>query len=164
MTRLAIIAAFAALSAAAIVPAAAGSGQGEHEHHHHADQLSAGEPGNPDEPSRTIQVTMQESDGKMLFVPDRIEVHTGEQIRFVLYNSGELEHEFVLATPEENLEHAKAMEMNPQMTHTDPNARRVAPKQTDEMLWKFTKPGQFQYACLIPGHLQAGMSGTVDVK
>jgi len=56
------------------------------------------------------------------------------------------------------------MMKNPEMRHADPNARRVAPKQTSEIVWKFTKPGQFEFACLIPGHRDAGMIGTVDVK
>lgn len=136
----------------------------EHGHEHGAEVYSAGEPGNPKKRSRVIHVTMEEKDGKMLFVPNHIEVREGSQIKFVLHNSGELEHEFVLATPEENLKHAEAMKANPEMEHHDPNARRLKPKQTDELIWKFTKPGEFQYACLIPGHLEAGMSGTVEVK
>ncbi len=56
------------------------------------------------------------------------------------------------------------MMKNPEMRHADPNAMRVAPGQTSEIIWKFTKPGQFEFACLIPGHRDAGMIGTVDVK
>jgi uncharacterized cupredoxin-like copper-binding protein len=73
-------------------------------------------------------------------------------------------NEFVLATTQENLKHAEAMKMNPEMEHYDPNARRVTPKNTDEIVWKFTKAGRFEFACLIPGHRDAGMFGTVDVK
>ncbi len=50
------------------------------------------------------------------------------------------------------------------MEHDDPNAKRIAPRQTSEIIWKFAKPGQFEFACLIPGHWDAGMFGTVDVK
>jgi uncharacterized cupredoxin-like copper-binding protein len=60
--------------------------------------------------------------------------------------------------------HAEAMKMNPEMEHDDPNARRVAPKKTDEIAWKFTNAGRFEFACLIPGHRDAGMFGTVEVK
>ncbi len=56
------------------------------------------------------------------------------------------------------------MKKNPQMGHVDPNARRVAPKQTSEIIWKFTKPGEFEFACLIPSHRDAGMFGLVDMK
>jgi uncharacterized cupredoxin-like copper-binding protein len=82
----------------------------------------------------------------------------------VLHNSGELDHEFVLATAQENSEHAAMMKENPEMRHADSNARRVAPKQTSELVWKFTKAGEFEFACLIPGHRDAGMFGAVDVK
>lgn len=160
--RLIILTTCAVLFALATVPAKAGSGP--HGHMHDAPGFSAGEPGDAEKPSRIIQVTMQERDGKMLFVPDRIEVQKGEQIKFMLHNIGELEHEFVLADTEENLEHAEMMMKNPEMRHVDPNARRLAPKQTDEIVWKFTTAGTFEFACLIPGHRDAGMLGVVDVK
>ncbi len=107
---------------------------------------------------------MEEGDGKMLFVPDRVEVKRGEQVRFVLRNDGELDHEFVLATAEENIKHADQMMENHEMAHTDPNARRLAPKKSDEMVWRFTKAGTFEFGCLIPGHREAGMIGTIVVK
>ncbi len=52
--------------------------------------FSAGVPGNPKKPARTIEVLMKEGDGKMEYVPSRIEVKRNEQIRFVLKNVGEL--------------------------------------------------------------------------
>jgi uncharacterized cupredoxin-like copper-binding protein len=149
------------LPLAAAGSAAAGPGAARHSHDH---GFSAGQPGNPKRPARTIQVRMQEGAGTMLFVPDRVEVKRGEQIRFVLINVGELDHEFVLATTEENLRHAKEMEKNPDMEHDDPNAKRLAPKQKGEILWRFTKRGTFEFGCLIPGHREAGMTGLVVVK
>jgi uncharacterized cupredoxin-like copper-binding protein len=107
---------------------------------------------------------MGEADGKMLFVPARLEIKKGEQIKFVLRNNGELDHEFVLANTAENLRHAEAMQKNPDMVHADPNGRQLAPKKTSEIVWKFTKIGEFEYACLIPGHREAGMTGTIVVK
>jgi uncharacterized cupredoxin-like copper-binding protein len=162
MTRLTIVAALAIVSATNVLPALAGSESAEHSHEMAG--FSAGEPGDPKELSRIIKVTMEEHDGEMLYVPNRIEIRKGETIKFVIYNNGELDHEFVLASTEENSKHAEAMKMNPEMEHDDPNARRVAPKQTSEIIWKFTKPGQFEFACLIPGHREAGMFGTVEVK
>lgn len=100
----------------------------------------------------------------MMFIPDRVEVKKGGQVRFLLRNNGELEHEFVLATTEENLKHAEEMKKNPDMEHDDPNARRVAPKKSDEIVWRFTKAGKFEFGCLIPGHREAGMTGTIIVK
>ncbi len=134
-----------------------------HAHEDHG-TFSAGEPGNPKKPARVVQIIMGEGDGKMMFVPDRVEIKRGEQVRFKLRNNGELDHEFILATMEENRKHAEAMKKNPDMEHDDPNGKRLAPKKNNEIVWKFTKTGTFEYGCLIPGHREAGMIGTVIVK
>ena len=127
--------------------------------------FSAGEPGDPKQPSRTIEVVMGRQIPKMYFRPDLIEVHQGEQIHFVLKNADQLKgHEFVLATKEENLEHAEAMKVNPNMQHNDPNAKRLGSKETKEMYWRFTHAGEFEFSCNIPGHREAGMVGKVVVK
>lgn len=107
---------------------------------------------------------MREGDGKMAFIPSRIEIKTGEQVKFVLRNNGVLDHELVLATLDENLKHAVEMAKNPDMEHDDPNAKRLAPNKTGEIVWKFTKAGEFDFSCLIPGHREAGMSGQIIVK
>jgi uncharacterized cupredoxin-like copper-binding protein len=132
----------------------------------HVDQatFSAGEPGDPKKRSRTVLITMREGDGKMMFIPDKVEVKRGEQVRFILTNTGALEHEFILATTEENIKHAEQMKKNPDMEHDDPNGKRVAPAKKSEIVWRFTKAGTFEYGCLIPGHREAGMTGTVVVK
>jgi uncharacterized cupredoxin-like copper-binding protein len=153
------------LVAATLLAANAWAGEGPAGHKHsHGETFSAGEPGNPKKPARIVQVTMGESNGKMLFVPARIEVRKGEQIKFVLRNTGQLEHEFVLASTADNLKHAEAMKNNPNMEHEEPNGREVEPKKTGELIWKFTKAGEFEYACLIPGHREAGMIGIIVVK
>jgi uncharacterized cupredoxin-like copper-binding protein len=149
---------------ASAVGSIAWAGPGAPGHSHSHGEFSAGEPGNAKRPARIVHVTMRESDGKMVFVPERIEVKRGEQVRFVLRNNGELDHEFVLATAEENLKHAEEMKKNPEMEHDDPNAKRLQPKKSGELVWRFTKAGTFEYGCLIPGHREAGMIGTVIVK
>jgi uncharacterized cupredoxin-like copper-binding protein len=126
--------------------------------------FSAGEPGDPKKPARVVLITMREADGKMMFIPNKVEVRKGEQIRFMLRNSGLLEHEFMLATAAENTKHAEEMKKNPDMEHDDPNGKRLKPNATAEILWKFSKAGEFQFGCLIPGHPEAGMLGTVVVK
>ncbi|WP_398464177.1 plastocyanin/azurin family copper-binding protein [Tardiphaga sp.] len=136
---------------------------GHHGHHGGAAKFAAGEPGDAKRPARLVNVAMTEAGGKMLFVPSRLEVRKGEQVKFVLRNAGELEHEFVLATTDENLAHAEAMKAG-SMKHDDPNAKMLDPKKASDILWKFTKAGEFEYACLIPGHREAGMTGTIVVK
>ena len=100
----------------------------------------------------------------MLFIPDRLEIKRGEQVRFILTNTGLLEHEFILASTEDNLKHAEDMKARPHMAHDDPNGRRVAPSKRSEIVWKFTKAGTFEYSCLIPDHRDYGMIGRVTVK
>src|SRR5262249_10491756 len=122
--------------------------------------FAAGEPGNPKKPARTIKVVMKE----MMFEPSLIEVHKGEQIRFVLENDGTEDHEFMLATVAENRKHGELMKKYPEMEHDDPNGKRIAPHAQRELLWRFTKVGEFEYACLIPTHYEFGMFGKVVVK
>jgi uncharacterized cupredoxin-like copper-binding protein len=132
-----------------------------HEAHEH---FAAGEPGDPQRPFRVVKVSMLEDGKKMLFEPSVVEVRLGEQIRFEIFNEGSWNHEFVLATEAANREHAKLMKKFPDMEHADPNALRLAPFASGSILWKFTKRGKFEFACLIPGHLEAGMRGAVIVK
>lgn len=166
-------------------PVSAGPGKPGHGHSHAG--FAAGEPGDPKKPARIVQVTFRETDGRraslvekaatvvdgktgdvehktMVFIPDRVEIRKGEQVRFVLRNNGEIDHEFVLATREENDKHAEEMQKNPEMEHDDPNMKRLAPKQTGELVWRFTKAGEFEFACLIPGHRESGMLGKIIVK
>lgn len=147
----------AGASAAASLPGAAWSHAGHEE-------TEFGKPGEPGKPARIVQVVMREADGRMLYLPDRLTVRKGEQVRFLLRNNGAIDHEFVIGTVEENRRHMKAMEQHPDMAHDDPNARRLKPGATGEILWQFSRAGTFEFACLIPGHYAAGMVGTIVVE
>lgn len=132
--------------------------------HEGLEHFTAGEPGDPKRPARIVKVTMLEEGKQMLFEPVVVEVRLGEQIRFVIYNEGTWNHEFILATRADNRKHGELMKKFPDMEHDDPNAMRLSPFSSGELVWKFTKRGEFEYACLIPGHLEAGMHGKVLVK
>jgi len=144
-------------AAPTLVPAQA------HEDH---GKFSAGQPGDPKKSTRTIRVLMHDdgNEKNMRFEPALIRVRKGEQIRFVLENGGTESHEFMLATVAENREHAEVMKKFPEMEHDDPNAKRLAMSQRGELLWRFSKAGEFEFACLIPGHYEAGMHGKIIVK
>lgn len=131
---------------------------------HEGEHFSAGEPGNAKKPARTVNVTMSDGDGTMRFIPDRLDVKKGEQVHFIIQNKGALKHEFTLASVQDNNKHAELMQKYPDMEHDDPNAKSVDPGKTAEILWRFSKGGTFEFACLIPGHREAGMRGTVTVK
>lgn len=111
--------------------------------------------------TRTIEVVMSDN---MRFEPRRIDIKLGETIRFSVRNDGNVKHEMVLGTTAELKKHAALMARFPEMEHEDPNAVSVAPGMTGEFAWTFTKPGTFDFACLIPGHFEAGMKGKIQVK
>lgn len=128
------------------------------------DDFAAGEPGDPSKPFRVQEITISEKDGAMLYEPAEVNVKLGEQVKFVIHNGGSLKHEFHLASVEQNANHRIEMQKNPEMEHDDPNVQTVQPGKDAIMLWRFSKPGEFEFACLIPGHYEAGMHGKVVVK
>ena len=109
---------------------------------------------------RTIEISMLDS---MRFSPKKIEAKQGETIKFVIKNTGQLLHEFVIGTKKENEEHAALMVKFPKMEHSEPYMAHVSPGKTGEIIWTFNKPGDFDFACLIAGHYQAGMTGKIKV-
>lgn len=149
-----------ALLACATATFANGSHAGGHGHA--AGQTPAiGEPGAAASVSRTVTVDMSDA---MRFTPAAIQASQGETIRFVVTNSGQLSHEFVLGTAKDLKAHGEAMKKHPQMQHADDNMLTVAPGQSGELLWRFTQAGTVDFACLQPGHFDAGMKGAVTVS
>ena len=110
--------------------------------------------------TRTVRVAMLDT---MRYSPDTISVREGETVRFVHSNAGKVMHEFVLGTREELDAHAALMLKFPDMEHDEPYMAHVGPGRTSEIVWTFNRPGTFEFACLIPGHYQAGMVGKVVV-
>ena len=111
--------------------------------------------------TRTIEIRMSD---KMRFTPDLIEVREGETARLVHRNGGKMLHEFVLGTKEELEAHAALMLKFPNMEHDEPYMAHVGAGQKGEIVWTFNRVGEFDFACLIPGHYQAGMVGKVRVS
>jgi uncharacterized cupredoxin-like copper-binding protein len=111
--------------------------------------------------TRTIEVRMIDA---MRYTPDRIEVRLGETVRFVHRNAGKVLHEFVIGTKQELEQHAALMRKYPGMEHDEPYMAHVAAGKTAEMIWTFNRAGEFDFACLIPGHYEAGMVGKIVVK
>jgi uncharacterized cupredoxin-like copper-binding protein len=100
----------------------------------------------------------------MKFKPEKIDVKLGETIRFEIKNSGKLMHEMVIGTKSVLDKHAELMIKNPNMEHDEPYMAHVSPGKTGEIIWKFNRAGNFDFACLIAGHYQAGMVGKIEVK
>jgi uncharacterized cupredoxin-like copper-binding protein len=125
------------------------------------EEKSFGREGDPKKASRTIRVDMSD---KMRFTPSALTIKQGETVRFVVKNSGKTMHEMVLGTTQELKDHAELMKKHPGMEHEEPYMAHVAPGKTETVTWQFTRAGEFQFGCLIPGHFEAGMVGTISVK
>ncbi|EJJ26581.1 cupredoxin domain-containing protein [Rhizobium sp. CF142] len=130
----------------------------------HGEKMAVGEPGDKSKVTQTIRVSMKETeDGKMLFQPAVIKVRKDQTVKISIKNAGQSDHEFVLDQEDKILEHKKVMEKFPEMEHADANSLRLTAGQSGEIVWKFTTGGEFKFACLIPGHYEAGMHGDVSV-
>lgn len=154
-TRASLVAALA-MSGAAF---AAGSHSGGHGH---ADEETAiGKPGVASKVTRTITIEMRDT---MTYSPAEIQAKQGETIRFVVKNVGKVKHELSLGTEKELLEHLEQMKKFPDMEHDEPSKVTLAPGKQGEIVWQFTKAGPVNFACLMPGHYEAGMKGQVKVS
>jgi uncharacterized cupredoxin-like copper-binding protein len=125
------------------------------------EEKSFGREGDPKKATRTINVDMSD---KMRYTPAEVSVKQGETIKFIVKNSGKIMHEFVLGNMKELKEHAELMKKHPGMEHAEPYMAHVASGKTETIVWQFTKAGDFNFGCLIPGHFEAGMIGKVMVK
>ncbi len=124
------------------------------------EQKAWGIAGNPKKVNRTIRFTMTDA---MRFDPSQITVKQGETIRFAIKNNGGMLHEMVIGTPQDLDEHAALMLKFPNMEHDEPYMAHVGAGKTSEIVWTFNRPGDFDFACLIAGHYQAGMRGKITV-
>lgn len=133
-------------------------------HPHGANEQSAtlvDKAGDPKNVTRTVTVDMNDT---MRFSPASIAVKRGEVIRFVVNNSGKIKHEMVIGSASELREHAQQMAKFPEMEHAEPNQVTVAPRKTGSIVWQFDNIGKVEFACLQPGHFEAGMKGQVVVS
>ena len=180
----------AALTAAflmSLLPAAFGHGDSGHGKpkavdYSKAEEMPFGRAGNPKNAVRTVRIAM---DDQMRFVaaphqngrktdvgpgsaphtmPGDLEVRRGETVRFTVRNDGKVMHEMVIGTLDELNAHAELMRKFPDMEHDEPYMAHVAPGKKGELVWQFTKAGVFHYACLVPGHMEAGMIAKITVQ
>ena len=150
---------------AVVMPAISAFSHGNEDHSKKAgpvkkEQKDWGIAGEAKDAKRTIEIKMMDT---MRFSPDKIEIKQGETIKFVVANDGQVMHEFVIGTKKENDAHALQMIKFPTMEHDEPYMAHVKPKSKGEIIWTFNKPGDFDFACLIAGHYQAGMVGKIKV-
>ena len=119
-----------------------------------------GRSGDAAQVTRTLHITMRDT---LRFEPNAITVRQGETVRLVAHNEGQGLHELVLGRAEELQAHAALMRKFPNMEHDEPFMAHVAPGQQGDIVWQFTAPGTYQFACLVAGHFEAGMVGRITV-
>jgi uncharacterized cupredoxin-like copper-binding protein len=142
-----------------------------------------GQPGKKSQAKRTVMIEIRDN----YFTPEKVQVKKGETVRFVIANKGKLVHEFNIGTPEMHKAHQKQMQMMVEhgaiepdkinrdkmmmkmpdghtMEHNDPNSTLVEPGKTGEVIWKFSKDGNIEFGCNMPGHYDAGMVGKFSVE
>lgn len=125
-----------------------------------AEETAFGRAADPKKAKRVVKVEMSD---QMRFVPAEIKVKRDEIVRFIPTNKGHVAHEMVLGTMDDLKKHAELMRKFPEMEHDEPHMAHVAPGASGEIDWQFTKAGEFYYACLVPGHFEAGMMGKIIV-
>ncbi|TAN28979.1 MAG: hypothetical protein EPN31_07495 [Castellaniella sp.] len=120
-----------------------------------------GRPGDPAKVTRTVELKMEDS---MRFTPNEIQVKAGETIRFFVKNTGQIPHEMVIGTVADLKTHAAEMQKMSGMKHAEPNMITLAAGKIGGLVWTFDQPGTVDFACLVPGHMEAGMVGKVKVS
>lgn len=162
-------------AAAALLAVLAGCGGGEHHDagdasgsdahahdHTHGEETAGfafGEPGNPSDATRTIEISTRDP---YRFDPEALEVEAGETVTFVVTNEGDQDHEFVLGDEEYQESHGD--EMAAGEMHHEGNAVAVAPGKTEKLTWTFPSEGEVQYGCHVAGHYAGGMVGVISVS
>jgi uncharacterized cupredoxin-like copper-binding protein len=119
-----------------------------------------GRPGDPAKVQRTIAIGMTDA---MRLEPAEVRVRQGETVKLAVRNDGKVLHEIVLGTRDELGAHAELMRKFPGMEHDEPFMAHVKPGRREALVWQFDKPGEFFYACPVPGHFEAGMVGRILV-
>jgi uncharacterized cupredoxin-like copper-binding protein len=125
------------------------------------EEKAFGRPGERARDTRTVRIVGTDD---MRYTPARIRVKQGETVRFVVRNGGKILHETVLGTKPELEEHYELMKKFPDMEHDEPHMVHLKPGETGEMVWRFTRAGEFYFACLMPGHYDKGMIGKIVVN
>ena len=125
------------------------------------EQKDWGIAGDPKAVTRTITLRMGDD---MRFTPSHVQVREGETVRLRAENKGKVMHEIVLGTQAELDQHAELMMKHPGMEHDEPYMAHVKPGQRGDIVWHFNRAGTFDFACLIAGHYQAGMTGRITVS
>jgi uncharacterized cupredoxin-like copper-binding protein len=111
--------------------------------------------------ARTIQVSMSD---ELTFEPDEITVAPGETVRFVVTNTGESVHEFLIGDEAEQAEFEAEMSGGEAMDHDISSGVSVDPGHKETFDYTFGEADKVMLAgCHEPGHYDGGMIATITV-
>ena len=142
-----------------------------------------GSKGKESDVNRIIKVKMYDN----YYEPSSFQIKAGETIKFEVENVGELVHEFNIANKMMHMKHQPEMErmveneilladsidkekmkkmakMDKAMGHSHSNSVLLAPKEKEDIIWKFDNAVNIEIACNVPGHYQVGMIAKVDIN
>tara|TARA_B100001250_G_scaffold138537_1_gene118623 strand:+ start:284 stop:781 length:498 start_codon:yes stop_codon:yes gene_type:complete len=142
-----------------------------------------GKKGNPSEVEKVIKVKMYDN----YYEPKKFKVKKNQTIKFIIYNYGELVHEFNIATKEMHLKHQPEMmrmieneilladridkkkmkelsKKDHSMSHSHSNSVLLEPNEIGEIIWKFNTDANLEAACNVPGHYEAGMIANININ
>lgn len=122
---------------------------------------SIGMPGSTDDVAQTIDIEISDSGH---FSPATIRVRPGETVRLVVSNAGRVNHELILGTANTLRHHYALITRQGADEHAAPNLLALEPGQTGELVWRFNRPGQVLFGCLLPGHYDENSRGTIAVS
>ena len=141
-----------------------------------------GKKGNPSEVEKVIKVKMYDN----YYEPKKFKVKKNQTIKFIVYNYGELVHEFNIATKEMHLKHQPEMmrmveneilladridkkkmkelsKKDHSMSHSHSNSVLLEPNEIGEIIWKFNTDTNLEIACNVPGHYESGMIASINL-
>jgi uncharacterized cupredoxin-like copper-binding protein len=135
-------------------------------HGNHEPSAATGHPGNAKAVTQTVKLDASE----YAFSTTNLAFKAGQTVKFVVTNKGKKKHELTIGTAAEQAAHQAEMEKMAEMNHDEgshqmpANSIHVAPGETRELVWTFTRAGQLVFACNYPGHTDLGMRGDITVR
>jgi uncharacterized cupredoxin-like copper-binding protein len=145
----------------------------DHAHSHRHGEAAA-KYAKPGKITRTVNVTMHDA---MRFDPPSIKVKVGETIRFRLKNAGGVPHEMVIGSKDDLHAHAQTMRAGAphgvghgddhgagNTGHDESAGLLLAPRKQGDLVYTFKHKGSVDFACLVPGHFEAGMAGKITIN
>jgi uncharacterized cupredoxin-like copper-binding protein len=120
-----------------------------------------GREGDPRKVKRVIRIEMSDT---MRYFPAELKIRRGDTVRFMLKNTGKMPHGMVIGSMDELKRRAALVKKDGDAAVSGAPAARVAPGGSARLVWQFTRPGEYYYGCLVPGHFDAGMIGTIIVR